>query len=69
MGDIAGLRQKVNETQAEFGRRLGVSAACISHYEIGRRHPQWEIAKRIAKLAARESYPMTWDDVMGGPLI
>lgn len=33
------LRQSLNMTQAEFAGRLGIKAAAISNYEIGRNEP------------------------------
>ena len=65
MGSIAGLRKELDETQTEFGRRLGVTMAAVSHYEHRRRRPQWVIAQRIKRAAERAESEISWEEIMG----
>ncbi|MGG1880147.1 helix-turn-helix transcriptional regulator [Paenibacillus cisolokensis] len=39
---IAELRQKRGLTQSMLARRTGIKRAAISHYELGRREPDFE---------------------------
>jgi transcriptional regulator with XRE-family HTH domain len=42
------LRELRGLTQAEFGRRAGISAASVSHFETGQRAPSLESLVKLA---------------------
>lgn len=46
---IKALRQKLNWTQEELGRRIGVKKETISNYENNIKSPSLERLKRLAK--------------------
>lgn len=39
MSLVRDVRLRMGMTQEAFGRRLGVTSACISHWELGLRRP------------------------------
>ena len=43
------LRNALNLTQAEFGRKLGIARNTIASYEIGRREPMEQTIKSICR--------------------
>lgn len=45
---IAKLRERRGLTQDELAARLGISRAALSHYETGRRQPDYDTLKKIA---------------------
>ena len=50
-------------SQAELGRKLGLSRSTISMYEKGNREPGFEIVEQIAKaLSTTPAYLMGWND-------
>ena len=46
--NIKAARKKAGITQAELGKRLGVSSSMIALYETGRRNPKKETIRQIA---------------------
>lgn len=50
------LRIKLNLSQFEFGKKLGVTQASVAHWEAGRSNPSIPHGHMIAKLAARIGY-------------
>lgn len=57
------LRERLGYTQQEFADELGVTRACLSNYEIGRREPDGAF---FAKL--KEKYNLT-DKAIGEMLL
>ena len=51
---LKALRESMGRTQQEFAEDLGVTRACISNYEIGRREPD---SSFFAKL--KDKYHLT----------
>ena len=47
---IKELRQKNGYTQAELGKKLGISASAIGMYEQGRREPDSKILTEMSRL-------------------
>jgi len=45
---ISHLRESMNLTQTELARRLGITRASLSHYETGRRVPDFETISKMA---------------------
>jgi len=45
---ISELRESQKLTQGELSSRLGITRASLSHYETGRRVPDYETIKKIA---------------------
>ncbi|MHC5278899.1 helix-turn-helix domain-containing protein [Listeria kieliensis] len=43
------LRKKENLTQGQLSANLGISRDTLANYEIGRREPDFETLKKIAK--------------------
>ncbi|MGJ8729320.1 helix-turn-helix domain-containing protein [Listeria aquatica] len=43
------LRKKENLTQGQLSMKLGISRDTLANYEIGRREPDFETLKKIAK--------------------
>lgn len=43
------LRKKENLTQGQLSAKLGISRDTLANYEIGRREPDFETLKKIAK--------------------
>lgn len=58
---IAFLRIKKGISQAELGRRLGVSASAVGMYEQGRRAPSLDIVVRLA-----QEFDVTTDYLLTG---
>ena len=46
---IAELREKRGLTQDELAAKLGITRAALSHYETGRRQPDYDTLRRIAE--------------------
>lgn len=57
---IALLRTSRHYTQDELSSRLGISRAALSHYEKGRREPDYETLIKIADL-----FKVSLDYIMG----
>jgi len=49
--DVAAIRDKLNKSQSEFARMIGVSVATLQNWEQGRRVPQGP-ALALLKVAA-----------------
>lgn len=47
---IEELRKSQGFTQAELGKKVGVSQRTISNYESGERHPSRRVASRFCEL-------------------
>lgn len=45
---IAELRKKLSLTQDELAERLGITRASLSHYETGRREPDYDTLLKFA---------------------
>lgn len=52
-GRFRDIRERCGLTQAVIGEQIGVSAACVNHYENGRRMPRGETALRYVRLMER----------------
>lgn len=50
MGSFTTYRKKKKLTVSELASRVGVSEACISRYETGKRSMPVEMAKKIAEV-------------------
>ena len=51
--DIADLRRKLNMTQEQFARELGVTVGTVNRWENGRFRPSPLAERAIKKLTAR----------------
>ena len=49
MNNLRVLRKKCGITMKELGDRLGVSESAISHYETGKRQPDFETLLRLGE--------------------
>jgi len=47
---IKEARKKMNLTQEELARKVGVKLTAISNYENEKRKPRGEIAKKLSKI-------------------
>lgn len=59
MNAIQHLREKLNLTQTEFGKKIGVSRPMIFRYENGWNNPSISVANRIIKLADKYGLKLT----------
>lgn len=63
---IYGMRVQLNCTQAEFGKKIGLTQSAISEYELGKAKPSATVVHRIAKRfgldpkAVSGEIPMNW---------
>jgi transcriptional regulator with XRE-family HTH domain len=57
---ISALRDKLGITQGEVAEMIGISRASLSHYETGRRQPDYDTLQRFAMF-----FNVTVDYLMG----
>jgi len=57
------LRQKIDISQAELGKELGVSAGNISHIETGKQSLSLELAKGLIRLCSSKGIEISLDDL------
>ncbi|WP_274650557.1 helix-turn-helix domain-containing protein [Paenibacillus humicola] len=62
MGDrLRELRLKMNLSQEEVARQIGITRSAYSHYEINNRQPVYETLKKLAAL-----FGVSLDYIIGG---
>ncbi len=61
---IKNIRKRLNMTQEEFGKMLGLRQVCISSWERGRCKPNTSNAVEIIKLAAKYGIQVTLEDLL-----
>lgn len=49
--DIAAIRKKRGQSPTQFAAFLGVSENTVRRWEIGDRHPRWDMMERLNQLA------------------
>ncbi|GAA5418018.1 hypothetical protein Pryu01_03096 [Paraliobacillus ryukyuensis] len=47
---ITELRKKMNLTQEDFAKKIGISRSALSHYEKDRREPDYETIRNISNV-------------------
>lgn len=50
--DVKAIRRRLNQSQAEFARMIGVSVATLQNWEQGRRRPEGPARALLAVVAA-----------------
>ena len=48
---IRAIRKKLGLSQTAFSQRLGVTQNTVARWEIGDRHPKWDMMEKICGLA------------------
>lgn len=48
--EIKEIREALGFTPTEFAAKLGVSAAAVSRWEAGGRHPRWDTMMKINEM-------------------
>lgn len=61
-------RKKAGLTQAELGRKLGVSASMIAQYETGKRIPKIATLQKIARALGVDFWQIIPTKLMASPL-
>lgn len=61
--DVAGLRDRLSLTQAQFAGLVGVSQAAISQYESGHREPAGEVQSFYGRLQAAADSPVVVEQI------
>lgn len=63
MNRISEFRKATNLTQLEFARLLNLTQGALGHYEVGKRTPSLDTARKIVLLFNQQGVACTLDDV------
>ena len=63
MNRIYEIRTRLMMTQSQLSKELGITSMAVSHYEIGRNDPPFQVLKKLKAFLLTKGIVMSYDEM------